>query len=388
MTMMIRRLIATALLLPAVLLSDAGLARAAACSGKELCSDLGSFSVQLTDIRTSVAGRFRVVSVTMHFVNSRNTPLILGYVAGSGVITDDQGNRYQIATNAPNSVRAIGVVNASTFDPKFVLQPAEGSDARFEFLWQPGRSIIGTVFDMALSVREIEPLAARQFRLGREHLLEFGSLSDHMKAASLAPGGPPMPAANASAGASPGSGGCGNAPRCLDAGPFTTSVLQVIASTTGRWHLVRFNLRVRNTSGQPLILAYLASSGTMADNLGNRYVCDTRVTGRVSGIGLTNAQQADPQFMLQPGEARDFSVEYGRRVDRTQIGTTFSPDLTLQALEVLPSRQIRPTRDFSINFVDLAAGGPAVGKVDAVNDITQATQQITQGLRSLFKPHR
>jgi hypothetical protein len=99
------------------------------------------------------------------------------------------------------------------------------------------------------------------------------------------------------------------------------------------------------------------------------------------GIGLTNRLQADPQLVLRPGESRTVSVEYGRRVGRTQIGTSFSPDLVLQQLEILPSRQIRPARDFSLHYRDLTAGGAAVPAVDAING-------IATGLRQLMKPRQ
>ena len=99
--------------------------------------------------------------------------------------------------------------------------------------------------------------------------------------------------------------------------------------------------------------------------------------------------QADPQFVLRPGEARTVNVEYGRRVGRTQIGTSFSPDLVLQQLEILPSRQIRPARDFSLSFRELTPG--AIAGRDALNrldDTQQAAQKISEGLRQLMKPKR
>lgn len=382
MQTLFHRLSAAVIVLTVMAMSAAGSAFAAACPSGSNCADLGPFTAQLTDFRTSVAGRYRVASTTLRFTNHRPSPLILGYVVGSGIITDDQGNRYEIHTGYPNSVRGIGLVNASSYDPKFVLQPAEASDARFEFIWAPGRNIIGTVFSMSLSVREIEPLPGNQLRLGREHLLQFDSLTNGVRTA-----GPSAPA-SAPVAAEPAVDACAGAARCISPGPFTATVQQVIASTVSTYHLVRFNVRLQNTSAQPLILAYLEGSGTMVDNLGNRYVVDHRIKDRVMGIGLTNRLQADPQFALRPGESRTVSFEYARRVGRTQIGTGFAPDLVLQQLEVLPSRQIRPTRDFSLNFTDLSAGGIAGNGGDAINDVTQATRQITDGLRSLFKPHQ
>lgn len=82
-------------------------------------------------------------------------------------------------------------------------------------------------------------------------------------------------------------------------------------------------------------------------------------------------------------------MEYGRRVGRTRIGTSYSPDLVLQELEVLPSRQIRPARDCSLSFRELAEGVSAGAGADGLNRLeqaTQATQKISEGLRQLMKP--
>jgi hypothetical protein len=374
-------------------------AQAAGCEGVTLCQDAGSFTAQLADVRTSTAGRFKVVSTTLRIVNRGRKPLVLGYVVGSGVVTDDQGNRYEIAATTATGVRGIGLIQASTFDPKFVVQPGEGGDARFEFLWQPGRQVAGTEFEMSLSLREIESLPGNQLRLGREHLVRFDGLKDRAKsmAAGESAAGPAAvgSAANgttaigsAAAHAAPGQG-CGNDAHCSDAGAFTATVQQVSTSTVSPWHLVRFTLKLRNTSDAPLVLAYLASTGSMTDELGNRYVLDHRVPGRVAGIGVTDRVQADPQFVLRPGEARTIGVEYDRRVGRTQIGTSFSPDLVLQELEILPSRQIRPARDFSLSFRELGTGVSASVVGDAgerLGEVQEATRKITEGLRQLMKP--
>lgn len=389
----VRRVITTvALLGVALLVLHAAPAMAAGCQGVSLCQDEGAFTAQLADVRTSTAGRFRVVSATLHIVNRRAAPLVLGYVVGSGIVTDDRGNRYTVAVNTATGVRGIGLINASTFDPRFVLQPGESGDVRFEFLWQPGRQIFGTVFGMDLSLREIEPLPGNQFRLAREHLVHFDGLTDRAKSTGLAApgeGAPPAQDGRASGATPPASSNCGDDPRCTDAGAFTASVQQVTTSTVSTWHLVRFTLRLRNASNAPLILAYVASSGSMTDELGNRYVLDHRVAGRVAGIGVTDRVQADPQFVLRPGEARTITVEYGRRAGHTQIGMSYSPDLVLQQLEVLPSRQIRPTRDFSVSFRELGAGtyaGAAGGTLNRLEQTQQATRQISEGLRQLMKP--
>lgn len=383
----IRILLAACAVLLVMALAPAAPANAAACPGLANCQDTGAFTAQLTDVRTSTAGRFKVVSVTLRFTNRRAAPMVLGYVAGSGLVTDDQGNRYEIASGTTSGVRGIGLIQATMVDPQFALRPSEGGDARLEFLFPAGNRILGTVFNLNLSVREIEALPGNQYRLGREHLLQFDRLANGQKAAAMpasadAPTSGTMSAATSAAISAPAAGvadGCAGAERCADAGPFTATIQQVTTSTVAPWHLVRFTLRLRNITPEPLVLAYLESSGTMTDELGNRYVLDSRVQGRVMGIGLTNRLKADPQLVLRPGESRTISVEYGRRVGRTQIGTSFSPDLVLQQLEILPSQQIRPARDFSLNYTDLAAGGTGVPNANAIKG-------VLDGLRKLTKP--
>ena len=177
---------------------------------------------------------------------------------------------------------------------------------------------MGTVFNLNLSVREIEALPGNQFRLGREHLLQYGGLANGLAgAATSASGSMPLPASATAPTTAQVAGpdACAGAARCTDAGPFTATIQQVTASTVSTWHLVRFTMQLRNNAAEPLVLAYVESSGSMTDNLGNRYVLDSRVQGRVMGIGLTNRLQADPQLVLRPGESRTVSVEYGRRVD-------------------------------------------------------------------------
>src|SRR5688500_13421944 len=96
-------------------------ALAAGCKDVAGCADVKTFTATVTNLRTSKQGTNRVVSLTVHFENKTDQPLTLGYVADSGTLIDDKGNRYDIAGAA--GVRAIGVVGASGFDPKFTLAP-------------------------------------------------------------------------------------------------------------------------------------------------------------------------------------------------------------------------------------------------------------------------
>ena len=65
------------------------------CAGQARCTEVASFTATVTDFRTSVRDRYKVITATIRFQNKLNRPRILGVVEGSGVATDDQGHRFQ-----------------------------------------------------------------------------------------------------------------------------------------------------------------------------------------------------------------------------------------------------------------------------------------------------
>ena len=118
-------------------------------------------------------------------------------------------------------------------DQKFVLQPGEASDARFEFVWNASpQEIFGLSFQVDLAIREIDPIPGNQLRLGREHALHFTGLGNRaggipssstamtVPSPSGLPGGAPTSAATAPSQVDP----CAGSPRCYNAGPFVAKV--------------------------------------------------------------------------------------------------------------------------------------------------------------------
>lgn len=351
-------------------------AASAACAPAQLCSETSTFITQVTDFRTSIKGTQRAATATVRLQNRTDHPLTLTYVSGSGVVIDDQGNRYGVDDfRNSNAVRAIGIINRQTFDPKFTLQPGESGDARFEFTWYPGKSIVGTVFQMELTLREIDSLAGGQQKPGREHALQFQDLRDKLAGAQAPAVASTTPAAIGTAMSS--SDPCAGNTRCRSAGPVVAEVTQLTTSTQGNNHLVRVGLKLRNASDQQLILGYVTDSGVMVDNYGNRYIVDSRSNSNVQGIGQVSRSKADPQFVLNPGESRNAVLQYSRYIGKTAIGTVFAPDLALKQLEILPSQQIREVREYSLSFADVTAGGAA--------SVDDAARQLSDGLKSLFK---
>jgi hypothetical protein len=340
------------------LLLAAGLTHAAAkgCSASAAaCVETSSFVATVTNFRTSTQGRNRVVTATVRFDNRTNKPLALGYVRDSGVALDDLGNRYAVA--GANAVRAIGEVAGTTFDPKFVLQPGEGRDARFELTWEPGKEPVGATFELDLAVREIALVTADQYRLGQEHVVHFASLAQ----ASAKPAAPAAAAAAPPVAPAAAKDPCEGNPRCYDAGTFIAEVMQVSASamTAGARHQsVALNIRFRNVSEQPIILAYRSNSSAGLDNFGNGFTWGRPGTHdtSVKGIGILTGRAVDTQFALTPGQSRSATFNIIRFNARPPIGNAWNYDVVIDEVEVLPGQVVRSARQNSLSFASLTAG--------------------------------
>lgn len=333
--------------------------RTGPCQGRLDCFEAATFVATVTDFRVS-GGATKIVTANVRFLNRASRPLILGYVAGSGIVTDDQGNRYQV--EGQNAVRGIGEISGNAFEAKFALEPNEASDARFEFAFRPRNEILGTTYDIELTVREINPLPANQFRLGKEYALSFKGFGGTKAAAAAVSGTTPLSAAPVAAGgvaapAPPAAvNACGETPRCYDAGKFAASVSNILVSERAFNNgsmidkTVQLNIKFRNVSSQPIILAYRNESGQLTDDAGNRYRSEE---ARVRGMGVIGRNSADPQFVLAPGESRDATFESKLTKTDGKWGSVFSYDLTLEELEVLPSQQVRSKRAYAVGFTEI-----------------------------------
>lgn len=361
------------------------------CGGRAHCSEVSSFAAMLTDFRITVAGRTRTIIATVQFQNKTARPLILGFVQDAGSAVDDQGNRYVVYGDG--AVRGIGLITRNNLDPKFMLQPGEASDARFEMIFRQSREILGVMYEIDLTVREIVPIQGNQFQLGREHVIRFSGLQEGQArsapavtsapaAASPAPAvaTPPATAAPAtSAAPAPAlpaeADPCAGRERCFSSGPFIAEVVQMTGSQAapGQHHVVRINLRIRNVSSQPLVLAYKAKTSLATDNYGNPYYWGRAGTYDTSaqGIGTDIGRSVDSSFALRPGESRNATFQIVRYSPprNSPIGTGFTWDLALSELEVLPNgQQVRNVREHSLSFRDLTARGAAAAAPGSVNE--------------------
>jgi hypothetical protein len=370
-----------------------------ACARSGGCVAVPAFEAAVTDFRLS-PGQYggRLITATVRFTNRTDRPLTLGYVTGSGVSLDDQGNRHVVYGDG--AVRGIGEIRAGSFDPKFTLRPGESSDARFELVFRPQTrgQVLGTTFDLDLAVRQIDPLAGGQWRLGREHSLHFEGFGSGRGMASGLAGGAssggevtsasggamtaPAPAPEV-ADAAPSTDACAGRDRCYDAGTFVAEVGNFTAGVEGRHHVLRSVVRIRNRSAVPIILAYKPSTSGATDNLGNRYYWGRSGTydTSVQGIGLVQRGSADPQFSLAPGQSRDARFTQIRyEVGNKQLGTAFDQEFSVVLLEPLPSGQIRAGREFAVTLHGVAPGAGA-GNAAGNAAVNAAARKLFDAIR-------
>jgi hypothetical protein len=132
-----------------------GILNPEACAGDSTCTEVPSFVAIITDFRLDLVRGSRVITATVRFVNKLDRTLVLGYVQGSGIVTDEQGNRYRALEST--AVRGIGEIVAEQPNPKFHLGPGEINDTRFEFTLENENRALGTQYTVDLTVGELAP---------------------------------------------------------------------------------------------------------------------------------------------------------------------------------------------------------------------------------------
>ena len=340
------------------------------CGAQPSCRENLEFAATITDFRAILENtNSKTLTVRISFRNKLRRPLVLGYVSRSGIAVDDRGNRY--TPSGERAIQGIGEIVGNSADAKFVLQPDESSDARFELTWNTsGREIFGLSFQLDLAIREIAPLPGSQIQLGKEYALHFDRLGNNAPSRTAAvprpgddagrsPVAPPVAAPPASA---PQVDACRGKPRgsCVSTGLFVAETAGVITSfaNTGHSHVIQANVVFTNLTNQPLVLGYVVRSGVITDTYGGRYTEGSVPHDGARGMGIVQRNDADPQFVLSPRASSNaaFVFTRGRPGDlRDPLGDTFNMDLTISHLEVLPSRQIRTVREYSVGFTELTA---------------------------------
>lgn len=363
----VRRL-AHALVLPlaagALLAAAAPAAAQGRCPGEPLCRQVASFSATVTEFRVSpnTLGN-RPIQVAVRFTNRTDRPLILGYVDRSAAAFDDRGNKHELQNSA--KLTGIGRIERQRFDPKFTLGPGESADARMELNFFVNRNVIvGTAFDLEMSVREIEPLPGNQYRLGREHALSWQHLADGAGGRAPAAAGPPPPRATAPGApaapptaAAPAGDPCAGVANCTASGPVAARIVGVLsAAPKGNNHEVTVRIAFQNLGSEPMILNYKQDTGAMLDEHGQKYIVDSRYRESVQGMPVATRERASSQFTLQPGESRTAAFVFRRYVGKVPAGTRFTPSFAVEQYVLLPSNQLQRVREYALGFGEVRGG--------------------------------
>ena len=165
-----------------------------ACGGQPLCVETSDFNATVTSFRTSTGGTSRIINVSVRFQNRTAQPLVLGYVANSGITTDERGNRYIVYGG--NAYRGIGLVYGNTFDPRLTLRPAGSGEAQFEMHLPATSQNVGQTFTVDLTIDEINT-TGNQPALGGEFPLHFEGLANGVSQGVGSVAGAPDGLANA-----------------------------------------------------------------------------------------------------------------------------------------------------------------------------------------------
>jgi len=349
------------------------------CPGQPLCREVPGFSATVTEFRVSPStlGN-RPVNLTVRFVNKTGRPLTLGHVAGTAAAFDDRANKYTLQNS--RKLLGMGLIERNRFDPKFTLGPSESADAKLELNFFVNRNVIvGTAFDLEMSVREIDPLPGQQFRLGREHALSWQGLSNGAGAgtatsspvAARHPGGEPAaPTGPASVPSDP----CAGHAHCTASGPVLARVVAATPSTRGNYHHVAMRISFQNIGDSPLILNYKQDTGHAIDERGQQYDVDSRDRQSVQGIPASTRDRASSQFTLRPGESRTASFDFRRYTGKVPAGAVLSPSIAVEQYELLASNQLRLQREYALGFGE-------VRTTPQLQDVGRALKD----LRKLFK---
>ena len=160
---------------------------------------------------------------------------------------------------------------------------------------------------------------------------------------------------------------CGSQPLCYESNDFAATITDFRTSTQGGYKIIDVIVRFQNKTNQPLILGYLANSGTALDDRGNRYIVYGGNGFR--GIGQVYGNNFDPKFNIRPGGFGDASFELMWAPGQTVYGLTFELNLTVDEINTVEANQHTLGGEFPLHYRGLANGvsAAAPGQAAAFN---------------------
>jgi len=174
---------------------------------------------------------------------------------------------------------------------------------------------------------------------------------------------------------------CGNQPLCYEANDFTATITDFRTSNAGGYKVIDVDVRFQNKTNQPLILTYVAGSGTALDDRGNRY--GVGGGNALRGIGQSyGGNNFDPKFNLRPGGFGDAQFELLWAPGQTPYGLTFELNLTVDEINTIEGNQHTMGGEFPLHYRGLANGvtGGAPGQATAFASQGQGTAASIPGL--------
>jgi hypothetical protein len=174
---------------------------------------------------------------------------------------------------------------------------------------------------------------------------------------------------------------CGSQPLCYETADFAATVTDFRTSSSGGLKLIDVDLRFQNKTNQPLILGYVANSGTALDDRGNRY--GVWGPNGFRGIGVVyGGNNFDPKFNIRAGSYADAQFELAWNPGQTPYGLTFELNLSVDEINSIEAGQHTLGGEFPLHYRGLANGiaGNATGQGSAYSSQGQGVASSIPGL--------
>ena len=148
---------------------------------------------------------------------------------------------------------------------------------------------------------------------------------------------------------------CGNQPFCYEANDLAATITDFRTSTSGYYKVIDVIVRFQSKTNRPLILAYVAGSGTALDDRGNRY--GVGGGNALRGIGQSyGGNNFDPKFSIPPGGFGDAQFELIWAPGQTVYGLTFELNLTIDEINTVEGNQHTLGGEFPLHYRGLSNG--------------------------------
>jgi hypothetical protein len=174
---------------------------------------------------------------------------------------------------------------------------------------------------------------------------------------------------------------CGSQPLCYETNDFAATITDFRTSTQSYLKIIDVILRFQNKTNRPVILGYVANSGTAMDDRGNRY--GVWGANGFRGIGqVYGPNNFDPKFNIPPGGFGDAQFELAWNPGQQVYGLTFELNLTVDEMNTVEGNQHVLGGEFPLHYRGLSNGvtGAAQGQSPVYSSQGQGTATSASGL--------